>query len=88
MKHACTKGGEYIDGQFYENGKPSKPYPGSSAFRTIMNLERGDKISFSGSFFKEEREKGTCLSMFNVLLIDRVKLPNYLFRFTDVKKIN
>ena len=27
-KHACTKGGEYIDGQFYENGKPSKPYPG------------------------------------------------------------
>jgi len=24
-KSACTKGGEYIDGQFYENGKPSTP---------------------------------------------------------------
>ena len=23
-KYACTKGGEFIDGQFYENGKPSK----------------------------------------------------------------
>lgn len=24
-KYACTKGGEFIDGQFYEDGKPSKP---------------------------------------------------------------
>ena len=24
-KYACTKGGEYIDGKFYENGKPSTP---------------------------------------------------------------
>ena len=86
-----------IDGDLYfstystayeDYGSDTLISPGSSAFRTIMNLERGDKISFSGSFFKEEREKGTCLSMFNVLLIDRVKLPNYLFRFTDVKKIN
>ena len=31
-KHACTKGGEYIDGKFYENGKPSKPYPGMEGY--------------------------------------------------------
>jgi len=31
-KHACTKGGEYLDGQFYENGKPSKPYPGMEGY--------------------------------------------------------
>ncbi len=31
-KHACTKGGEYIDGQFYEDGKPSKPYPGMEGY--------------------------------------------------------
>jgi hypothetical protein len=31
-KHACTKGGEYIDGQFYEEGKPSKPYPGMEGY--------------------------------------------------------
>jgi hypothetical protein len=31
-KHACTKGGEYIDGQFYENGKPSKLYPGMEGY--------------------------------------------------------
>ena len=31
-KHACTKGGEYIDGQFYEDDKPSKPYPGMEGY--------------------------------------------------------
>ena len=31
-KYACTKGGEYIDGQFYEDGKPSKPYPGMEGY--------------------------------------------------------
>ena len=31
-KHACTKGGEYIEGKFYENGKPSKPYPGMEGY--------------------------------------------------------
>ena len=31
-KHACTKGGEYRDGQFYEDGKPSKPYPGMEGY--------------------------------------------------------
>ena len=31
-KSACTKGGEYIDGQFYEDGKPSKPYPGMEGY--------------------------------------------------------
>ena len=31
-KYACTKGGEYIDGKFYENGKPSKPYPGMEGY--------------------------------------------------------
>ncbi len=36
-KHACTKGGEFIDGQFYEDGKPSKA-------RENYNVE----YSFSG----------------------------------------
>ena len=31
-KHACTKGGEYINGQFYEDGKISKPYPGMEGY--------------------------------------------------------
>ena len=31
-KHACTKGGEYRDGQFYEDGKLSKPYPGMEGY--------------------------------------------------------
>jgi hypothetical protein len=31
-KYACTKGGEYIDGQFYEDGKLSKPTPGLEGY--------------------------------------------------------
>ena len=31
-KYACTKGGEYIDGQFYENGKPSTPWAGEEGY--------------------------------------------------------
>lgn len=31
-KYACTKGGEYIDGQFYEDGKPSTPWKGNEGY--------------------------------------------------------
>jgi len=31
-KYACTKGGEYIDGQLYENGKPSTPRKGTEGY--------------------------------------------------------
>ena len=31
-KYACTKGGEYIDGQFYEDGKPSTPWKGEEGY--------------------------------------------------------
>ena len=31
-KYACTKGGEYIDGQLYENGKPSTPLKGTEGY--------------------------------------------------------
>ena len=41
-KHACTKGGEYIDGQFYENGKPSKPYPGMEGYSYSGQISDSD----------------------------------------------
>ena len=31
-KYACTKGGEYINGQFYEDGKPSTPWKGEEGY--------------------------------------------------------
>ncbi len=31
-KYACTRGGEYIDGQFYEDGKPSTPWKGLEGY--------------------------------------------------------
>tara|TARA_B100000787_G_scaffold8865_1_gene6717 strand:- start:1474 stop:2193 length:720 start_codon:yes stop_codon:yes gene_type:complete len=31
-KSACTKGGKYVDGQYYEDGKLSKPYPGLEGY--------------------------------------------------------
>ena len=31
-KYACTKGGEYRNGQFYEDGKPSTPWKGEEGY--------------------------------------------------------
>ena len=31
-KYACTKGGEYRNGQFYEDGKPSTPWKGNEGY--------------------------------------------------------
>jgi len=50
-KHACTKGGEYIDGQFYEDGKPSKPYPGMEGYSYSGQITDSDNnivIDFIG----------------------------------------
>ena len=50
-KHACTKGGEYIEGQFYENGKPSKPYPGMEGYSYSGQITDSDNnvvIDFIG----------------------------------------
>ena len=53
-----------------------------------MYLKKGDEIKFSGSFFKEHREKGTCLNIISGLLETRVLNPTYEFKFTGVTKIN
>ena len=50
-KYACTKGGEYIDGQFYEDGKPSKPYPGMEGYSYSGQITDSDNnivIDFIG----------------------------------------
>ncbi len=50
-KHACTKGGEYIDGQFYEDGKPSKPYPGMEGYSysgQITDFDNNIVVDFIG----------------------------------------
>ena len=50
-KYACTKGGEYIDGQFYEDGKLSKPYPGMEGYSYSGQITDSDNnivIDFFG----------------------------------------
>ena len=50
-KFACTKGGEYIDGQFYEDGKLSKPYPGMEGYSYSGQITDSDNnivIDFFG----------------------------------------
>ena len=50
-KHACTKGGEYIDGQFYEDDKPSKPYPGMEGYSysgQIIDSDNNVVVDFIG----------------------------------------
>ena len=61
--------------------------PGSGLFISFMNLAEGDTINFSGSFFKEGREKGTCLNIISVRLKERVLDPEYEFKFTRIEKI-
>jgi len=50
-KQSCTKGSEYIDGQFYEDGKPSKPYPGMEGYSYSGQITDSDNnivIDFIG----------------------------------------
>ena len=72
---------------FGDYGSNTLINPGSNLFESFMYLKKGDKIKFSGSFFKEQREKGTCLNIISGLLETRVLKPTYEFRFSQVEKI-
>jgi len=61
--------------------------PGSGLYNSFMNIAVGDTINFSGSFFEEGREKGTCLDINAGTLKKRVLDPEYEFKFTRIEKI-
>jgi len=76
------------DNVYGDYGSNTLINPGSDLFESFMYLKRGDKIKFSGNFFKEDREKGTCLNLMNGTLSFRVLKPTYEFKFTKINKTN
>jgi TPR repeat protein len=76
------------DNVYGDYGSNTLINPGSDLFNSFMYLRKGNKIKFSGSFFKENREKGTCLNLMNGTLQYRVLEPKYEFKFTKIDKIN
>ena len=76
------------DDVFGDYGSNTLINPGSNLFKSYMYFKEGDTITFSGSFFKEGREKGTCLNIMTTRLKTRVLKPTYEFKFTQVEKLN
>ena len=76
------------DNVYGDYGSNTLINPGSDLFNSFMYLRKGNKIKFSGNFFKEDREKGTCLNLMNGTLQYRVLKPTYEFKFTKIDKIN
>ena len=76
------------DDVFGDYGSNTLINPGSNLFTSYMYFKEGDTINFSGSFFKEGREKGTCLNIMTTRLKTRVLKPTYEFKFTQVEKLN
>lgn len=55
--------------------------PSTPLFDTVSKLKKGQKVKFSGNFFKEE---GTCILESSLRLDGKLKKPEYIFKFTQV----
>lgn len=55
--------------------------PETPLFDTVANLKRGQKVKFSGTFFKDDK---TCIYESSISLDGKLKQPEYIFRFSNV----
>lgn len=55
--------------------------PSTTLFETVSNLKKGQKVKFSGKFFKDD---DTCISEGSLSLDGKLKEPEYIFRFSQV----
>lgn len=58
--------------------------PSSKLFGVIANLNKGDEVSFSGSFVSNS---DTCIEEQSLTLDGKVLEPEFTFRFKNVKKL-
>lgn len=57
--------------------------PGTKLFNDASQLNPGDIVSFSGTFFEDEEN---CISEASLSLSGKVKEPEFIFRFSDIRK--
>lgn len=58
--------------------------PGSEIFNIASELEVGDLVMFSGTFFKDDT---SCIREGSLSLRGKVKSPEFIFKFTNLQKI-
>jgi len=59
--------------------------PGTEIFDKAVTLNRGDIIQFDGYTFADKTD---CIQEMSLTLKGSMQEPNYIFKFTDLKKIN
>lgn len=57
--------------------------PGTKLFSDASELSPGDVVYFSGSFFEDENN---CISEGSLTLSGKIKEPEFIFKFSDVRK--
>jgi hypothetical protein len=57
--------------------------PGTNIFNTASNFNPGDIVYFSGSFFDD---KESCIAESSLSLSGKVQEPEFIFKFSDIKK--
>ncbi|WJV61351.1 hypothetical protein PCO87_15750 [Pectobacteriaceae bacterium C52] len=58
--------------------------PSSKVFDKASNLQEGDRVTFSGEFFKGN---GSCIKEGSIRLSGGLEEPEFIFKFSDVNKI-
>ena len=61
--------------------------PSSALFGKASQLKEGQKIKFSGSFFRDSDDTIGCLSESSLTLDGKLAEPEFVFRFSDVSPI-
>jgi hypothetical protein len=58
--------------------------PGSAVFKSAVELKKGDTVQFSGVFFQDDKD---CVKETSISLRGSMTEPEFLFRFTVLKKL-
>jgi hypothetical protein len=58
--------------------------PGSAVFKSAFELKKGGAVQFSGVFFQDDKD---CVKETSLTLDGSMREPEFLFRFTAVKKL-
>jgi uncharacterized protein YdeI (BOF family) len=58
--------------------------PDTPLFDKVANMKKGQKVKFSGKFFKERE---TCIYESSLSLYGKLTEPEYIFRFSDVNPL-